>query len=110
MLIAASFTYYDLLQLFMNNKQVPALQTLLLFSRSIDTNNDCTRLIADDWIELTIEDADQAERLIVSTITLRNAWAKLLCLRIKIHQESVANGQQSDQGCLKLLILCFRAK
>ena len=74
----------------------------MLFGRSVDTNNDCSKLIADDWIELTVDDVSQAERLVVMTITLRDAWAKLLEMRIKIHQENVANNLQGDQGCFEL--------
>ncbi|NXL68964.1 DHX34 helicase, partial [Chordeiles acutipennis] len=61
-----------------NCVRVPALQTLLLFSHSLDTSADCARLVADGWLELTIPDADSALRLLSTALQLRSAWEKLL--------------------------------
>ncbi|NXK49954.1 DHX34 helicase, partial [Chauna torquata] len=58
--------------------RVPALQALLLFSRSLDTSADCARLVADGWLELTLPDADAALRLLSAALQLRAAWEKLL--------------------------------
>ncbi|NXI67317.1 DHX34 helicase, partial [Anseranas semipalmata] len=58
--------------------RVPALQALLLFSRSLDTSADCARLVADGWLELTLPDADTALRLLSAALQLRAAWEKLL--------------------------------
>lgn len=59
---------------------VPAslLQALLLFSRSLDTNGDCTRLVADGWLELTLPDAAAALRFLAAALQLRTSWEKLL--------------------------------
>ncbi|NWY63238.1 DHX34 helicase, partial [Chionis minor] len=56
----------------------PPFQALLLFSRSLDTNSDCSRLVADGWLELTVPAADSALRLLSSALRLRSAWEKLL--------------------------------
>ncbi|XP_074021274.1 probable ATP-dependent RNA helicase DHX34 [Numenius arquata] len=61
-----------------NCVRVPALQALLLFSRSLDTSGDCTRLVADGWLEVTIPDADSALRLLSMALQLRSSWEKLL--------------------------------
>ncbi|XP_053908950.1 probable ATP-dependent RNA helicase DHX34 [Cuculus canorus] len=61
-----------------NCLRVPALQALLLFSRSLDTNVDCSRLVADGWLELTIPDPDSALRLLSEALHLRSVWEKLL--------------------------------
>lgn len=70
-----------LLLLFLAAPQtVPAslLQALLLFSRSLDTNGDCTRLVADGWLELTLPDAAAALRFLAAALQLRTSWEKLL--------------------------------
>lgn len=54
------------------------LQALLLFSRSLDTNGDCTRLVADGWLELTLPDAAAALRFLAAALQLRTSWEKLL--------------------------------
>ncbi|XP_040437561.1 probable ATP-dependent RNA helicase DHX34 isoform X2 [Falco naumanni] len=73
-----------------NCVRVPALHTLLLFSRSLDTNADCTRLVADGWLELTVPDADTALRLLSTALQLRSSWEKLL------HQ--LLEGREEESG------------
>uniref|UniRef100_A0A8C9LES1 DHX34-like C2H2-type zinc finger domain-containing protein n=1 Tax=Pavo cristatus TaxID=9049 RepID=A0A8C9LES1_PAVCR len=53
-------------------------QTLLLFSHSLDTNADCTLLVADQWLELLLPDPDSALRLLGTALRLRAAWELLL--------------------------------
>ncbi|NXD87993.1 DHX34 helicase, partial [Halcyon senegalensis] len=74
-----------------NCVRVPALQVLLLFSRSLDTSADCTRLVADGWLEITVPDADSALRLLAEALQLRRAWEKLL------HQLLEARGEDSSR-------------
>ncbi|XP_021238564.1 probable ATP-dependent RNA helicase DHX34 [Numida meleagris] len=62
--------------------RVPALQTLLLFSRSLDTNADCTLLVADQWLELLLPDPNSALRLLGTALRLRAAWEQLLDQRL----------------------------
>ncbi|KAH9520121.1 DEAH (Asp-Glu-Ala-His) box polypeptide 34 [Bulinus truncatus] len=66
-----------------NSMKVPALQTVALFSNCIDTNGDCTRLIADGWLEFKFKDALTAEKVISSVIQLRSTWQNLLLVRLK---------------------------
>ncbi|NXJ72212.1 DHX34 helicase, partial [Rostratula benghalensis] len=73
-----------------NCVRVPALQALLLFSRSLDTSGDCARLVADGWLEVTIPDADSALRLLSTALQLRSSWEKLL------HQ--LLEGRGHEQG------------
>ncbi|NXN16930.1 DHX34 helicase, partial [Indicator maculatus] len=61
-----------------NCVRVPALQVLLLFSRSLDTSADCSRLVADGWLEVTIPDPDSALHLLSTALQLRSTWEKLL--------------------------------
>ncbi|XP_054039857.1 probable ATP-dependent RNA helicase DHX34 isoform X3 [Rissa tridactyla] len=73
-----------------NCVRVPALQALLLFSRSLDTSADCARLVADGWLEVTVPDADSALRLLSAALQLRSAWEKLL------HQLLEGRGEESS--------------
>ncbi|CAL1528445.1 unnamed protein product [Lymnaea stagnalis] len=66
-----------------NTMRVPALQTVTLFSNSIDTNADCTRLICDGWLELKFSTAEIAEMVVSSIIQLRSTWHSLLQVRLK---------------------------
>ncbi|XP_071588772.1 probable ATP-dependent RNA helicase DHX34 [Heliangelus exortis] len=74
-----------------NCVRVPALQVLLLFSRSLDTNADCTRLVADGWLELHVPDPDSALGLLSRALQLRSTWEKLL------HQLLEGQGEESGR-------------
>ncbi|KAM6100841.1 putative ATP-dependent RNA helicase DHX34, partial [Pterocles gutturalis] len=73
-----------------NCLRIPALQSLLLFARSLDTNADCSRLVADGWLELIVPDADSALRLLSTSLQLRSSWEKLL------HQLLEARDEESS--------------
>ncbi|XP_064437325.1 probable ATP-dependent RNA helicase DHX34 isoform X3 [Mirounga angustirostris] len=61
-----------------NCVRVPALQSLLLFSRSLDTNGDCSRLVADGWLELQLAESESAVRLLAASVRLRAHWESAL--------------------------------
>uniref|UniRef100_A0A452HKL0 DHX34-like C2H2-type zinc finger domain-containing protein n=1 Tax=Gopherus agassizii TaxID=38772 RepID=A0A452HKL0_9SAUR len=61
-----------------NCLRAPALQALLLFSRALDTSADCTRLVADSWLEMRVPDSAAALRLLSAALQLRAAWERLL--------------------------------
>uniref|UniRef100_A0ABI8ABQ7 DExH-box helicase 34 n=1 Tax=Felis catus TaxID=9685 RepID=A0ABI8ABQ7_FELCA len=61
-----------------NCVRIPALQSLLLFSRSVDTNGDCSRLVADGWLELQLADSESAVRLLAASVRLRARWESAL--------------------------------
>lgn len=56
----------------------PPFQSLLLFSRSLDTNGDCSRLVADGWLELQLADSESAVRLLAASVRLRARWESAL--------------------------------
>ncbi|XP_058051146.1 probable ATP-dependent RNA helicase DHX34 isoform X2 [Ahaetulla prasina] len=66
-----------------NCLRLPALQVLLLLARSLDTNADCTRIVADSWLELQIPVAEMAVRMLGIALRLRASWDKVLdrCLQ-----------------------------
>ena len=65
-----------------NAIRMPALQTLLLFSRTIDTNCNFTRLVFDSWIEVRFADAEDAQNQLLKAAVLRNIWLTFLDLRL----------------------------
>ncbi|NXT80871.1 DHX34 helicase, partial [Zapornia atra] len=71
--------------------RMPALQALLLFSRSLDTSADCARLVADGWLELTVPDTSSALHLLSLALQLRSSWEELL------HQLLEGHGEDSER-------------
>ncbi|XP_048836938.1 probable ATP-dependent RNA helicase DHX34 [Brienomyrus brachyistius] len=61
-----------------NCVRAPCLQALLLISSSLDSNADCTRLVADGWLELVLRDSEAALKVLSSALTLRAEWERLL--------------------------------
>ncbi|XP_015262611.1 PREDICTED: probable ATP-dependent RNA helicase DHX34 [Gekko japonicus] len=59
-----------------NCLRLPALQALLLLARSLDTNADCTRIVADSWLELQVPAA--ALQLLSTALRLRASWEEVL--------------------------------
>ena len=57
-----------------NALRMPAAQTLLLFSPSMDTNNNFSRIVCDSWIELQFADASAAQSLLLSACQLRHRY------------------------------------
>ncbi|PIO27504.1 hypothetical protein AB205_0039030, partial [Aquarana catesbeiana] len=66
-----------------NCVRLPALQGLLLLSRSLDTNTDCCRIVSDGWIEVNMEDPEDALHLISEAVKVRLAWEKVLRSRLE---------------------------
>uniref|UniRef100_F7CUN6 Probable ATP-dependent RNA helicase DHX34 n=1 Tax=Monodelphis domestica TaxID=13616 RepID=F7CUN6_MONDO len=58
--------------------RLPALQAVLLFSRSLDTNGDCSRLVADGWLEFRLESSERATQLLSTALRLRARWEEAL--------------------------------
>ncbi|XP_072464225.1 probable ATP-dependent RNA helicase DHX34 [Notamacropus eugenii] len=61
-----------------NCVRLPALQTLLLFSRSLDTSGDCSRLVADGWLQLQLEGSEGAMQMLSAALRLRARWEEAL--------------------------------
>ncbi|XP_041090388.1 probable ATP-dependent RNA helicase DHX34 isoform X3 [Polyodon spathula] len=73
----------------------PALQTLLLVARSLDTNADCTRIVVDGWLELGLSDGEAALRTLSSALQLRGSWERLLNVQLGSRHGSEGPGVRS---------------
>jgi hypothetical protein len=65
-----------------NAFRMPAVQTLLLFSQSVDTNSDISRLVCDGWLELRFTEPSAGQSLLLRACKLRHRWNELLMLRL----------------------------
>lgn len=71
--------------------RAPALPILLLFSHSIETNGDFTRIIFDSWLELKLADAESAQNQLLSANKLRKQWLRLLNLKLDDAVSTIKN-------------------
>jgi len=67
----------------MNVMRTPAMQTLFLYASTLETNNDFTRILCDQWLEITFENSETAQNIISSLLLLRNARDLLLQLTLQ---------------------------
>ena len=81
-----------------NAIRMPALQTLLLFSRSIETNCNFGRLVCDSWIEIRFADVEDGQNQLLKAAKLRNIWTEFLDLRLreslKSEKDAIATSEQ----------------
>lgn len=62
----------------MNATSMPALHTLLLFAKSIQTNETITRLAFDEFILLEVPNLGEGKTMLLKAIYIRNEWKKLM--------------------------------
>lgn len=67
----------------MNCMRIPALQSLLLYARTLDTNAECTRIICDEWLEIRFLDQETAQTVISAVLKLRTSIEKLFKIRLE---------------------------
>ena len=67
----------------LNVMRTPAMQTLFLYAATLETNNDFTRVLCDQWLEVRFDDAETAQNVISSVLLLRNARDLLLQLTLQ---------------------------
>jgi hypothetical protein len=80
----------------MNCMRVPALQTLLLYSKSLDTNEDCTRILCDNWLEIRFLDAEISQKLLSNILYLRSSLEKLFQTRLEDRQFNVDSDESNE--------------
>ena len=82
--------------------RVPALQTLMVFAQSLDTNADLTRFVVDCWLEISLPDNDTGQKVLSAVQRLRATWARLLKLRfedikdMRDHSETTRRNKELD--------------
>ncbi|XP_055001998.1 probable ATP-dependent RNA helicase DHX34 [Sorex araneus] len=88
--------------------RVPALQSLLLFSSSLDTNGDCSRLVADGWLELQLADTDSAVQLLAASLRIRARWERALDRQLarqargwRRHEEEDEEDEEEEAAALE---------
>lgn len=67
----------------MNSIRMPAAQTLLLFSFSIDTNASITNVVCDSWLSLDFPIPEMGRELLLRAVSLRRTWQKLLSKKLE---------------------------
>lgn len=67
----------------LNVMRTPAMQTVFLYASTMETNNDFTRVLCDEWLEIIFDDSETAQAVISSVLLLRNARDLLLQLTLQ---------------------------
>ena len=67
----------------LNVMRTPAMQTVFLYASTLESNNDFTRILGDEWLEITFDDSETAQAVISSVLLLRNARDLLLQLTLQ---------------------------
>ena len=67
----------------MNVMRTPAMQTLFLYASTLETNNDFTRILCDQWLEIRFDQPEIGQRVISAVLLLRNARDLLLQLTLQ---------------------------
>lgn len=75
--------------------RVPALPVLLLFSHSIETNGDVSRIIFDSWLEITFADPETGQNQLLAAVKLRRNWLALLNLKLEDAGSTIKNDEKS---------------
>ncbi|GAB1602318.1 probable ATP-dependent RNA helicase DHX34 [Argonauta hians] len=94
----------------MNVMRIPALQTVLLFGSSLDSNSTCTRIVCDGWLEISFADPDVAQHTVSSVLHLRAAWNNLLKLRLESSNKDMSGYQKLEKVLVKKLTEFLRSK
>ena len=75
----------------MNCMRIPALQSLLLYARILDTNADCTRVLVDEWLEVRFLNEETAQKIVSAVLSLRTSIDKLFKIRLEDRHKLFAN-------------------
>lgn len=66
----------------MNTLRMPAVQTLLLFAHTLDTNATCSRIVCDSWLCVDLPVPESGQNLLLKASNLRRAWSKMLATKL----------------------------
>ncbi|KAG1519546.1 hypothetical protein G6F52_008518 [Rhizopus delemar] len=79
----------------LNITRMPGIHALLLFSKTIDTNTDCSLLVMDSYYVIKFRTAPVAEYVLQLSTQLRTMWTRLLNLRIS---QGLGKSAELDTG------------
>ena len=72
-----------------NTIRMPALPTLLLFSKTIDSNLTFSRLVFDSWIEIRFPKEEEGQKALMKAIKLRSLWQEMLTVKLTEDDQNV---------------------
>ncbi|GJQ79871.1 hypothetical protein Trydic_g18319 [Trypoxylus dichotomus] len=84
-----------------NVMRMPALQTLLLLSRTIATNATLTKFVFDDFLALDVPYVGQGKALLKTALDLRKKW--LDTLEAKLNNYKIENDQDLVDDLIKFI-------
>lgn len=79
-----------------NTMRMNALQTLLLFSKSIKTNSTLTRFIFDDFLSIDIPYFGQGKTMLLRAIELRKSWKNKMENKLKNKNKENSKNEEED--------------
>ncbi|XP_065910600.1 probable ATP-dependent RNA helicase DHX34 isoform X2 [Dysidea avara] len=92
--------YVDLLETdkpyLVNVLRTPALPTLTLFGRSIDTNSDCSRVIVDSWLEIHFQNSSDGVGVLAAVQKLRSTMTDLLEIKLELNSIYRHDNEQDE--------------
>ncbi len=92
-----------------NTMRMPALQTFLLFAKTLDTNVNMSRLVIDSWVEIRFPKQLDGIRVLCKALKLRQMWQSLL--KIKLDDDdgdaSVNEDAERTEQCLSQGLVDF---
>lgn len=81
--ILCYFSLLETVKLYLTNMiRMPALQTLMLFCKTIDVSFNLSKFIFDNWILVEVPNPRQSELLLMRLIDIRIRWNSLVSTRL----------------------------
>ncbi|KAH3745620.1 ATP-dependent RNA helicase [Pelomyxa schiedti] len=73
-----------------NAIRVPALQNLLMFAHEVDTNESCTRIVIDHWLQFDLGHTDVAQNLLRTVHALRSTLNEMMAKKLAVSASNIA--------------------
>ncbi len=89
----------------MGSMRTPALQTLLLYSSSLDTNTDCSRIVCDSWLEIKFCESQSGEESLSHAVQLRSTWQALIEAKLQGNKPTYKLFEDINSCCSRDVVL-----
>lgn len=73
-------------------------------ANSLDSNGDCTRLVADGWLELCLSDGETTLGVISTALELRADWERLLQAQLSKRRPSARDLERLGDRLVRFLL------